>query len=89
MSPVIRTKDCVRHMDARIGKHIGISAVTKMLVKNSSVGDHLICSTFLASFGGFSILNRENKKFLLEVRGSLLIMRNKPSLNRNITSSPL
>ena len=89
MSPVMRTKDCVRHMDTRIGKHTGISAVTKMQVKNSSVGHHLLCYNFLASFGDFSILNRENKKFLLEVRGSLFLMRNKPSLNRNITLSPL
>ena len=88
MSPVKRTKECVRHMDKRIGKHIGISAVTKMQVKSSSVDDHLISSNFLASFGNFSILNRENKKFLLEVRGSLL-MRNKPPSNRNITSSRL
>ena len=37
----------------------------------------------------FSFLNKENKKLLLELKESLLIMRDKPSLNRNIRSGPL
>ena len=37
----------------------------------------------------FSILTRDNKNVLPELRGSLLLMRNKPSLNRKIISTPL
>ena len=37
----------------------------------------------------FSVLTMENKKFLLELNKSLLIMRDKPSFNRNIRSAPL
>ena len=50
--------------------------------------EFLFCnhSTF---YDDFSILTRENEKFLLELKESLLIMRDKPSLNRNITSAPL
>ena len=32
---------------------------------------------------------RENKTFLLELKESLLIMRDKPSSNKNMTSAPL
>ena len=39
-----------------------------MQVKNSSVGDHLLFCNHSASFGDFSILAQENKKFLLELK---------------------
>ena len=83
--------ECVRHLNVRIGEHIGISPLTKKQVKpkNSSVADHLLFCNHSASYDDFSILTRENKKFLLELKESLLIMRDKPSLNRNITSAPL
>ena len=56
--------------------------------KNSSVVDNLLLWNHSASCDDFHILTRENKKFLLELKESLLIMRDKPSLNRNITSGP-
>ena len=82
---------CMRHLNVRIGDHIGISPLTIKQVKpkNSSVSDHLLFCNHSASYDDFSILTRENKKFLLELKESLLIMRNKPSLNRNITSAPV
>ena len=43
--------------------------------KNSSVDDHLLLCNHSASYHDFSILTSENKKFLLELKGSLLIMR--------------
>ena len=77
----------MRHLNVRIGEHIGISPLTRKQVKpkNSSVADHLLLCNHSASYDDFSILTRENKKFLLELKESLLIMRDKPSLNRNIT----
>ena len=36
-----------------------------------------------------SILTRVNKKFSIELKESQLIMKDEPSLNRNITSAPL
>ena len=36
-----------------------------------------------------SVLAYKSKKYLLEIKESLLIMRDKPSLNRNINSAPL
>ena len=35
------------------------------------------------------VLAHENKKYLLKIKESLLIMRNKPSLKRNIDSATL
>ena len=83
--------ECMRHLNVRIGEHIGISPLTRKQVKpkNSSVADHLLLCNHSASYDDFSILTRENKKFLLELKESLLIMRDKPSLNRNITLAPL
>ena len=81
--------ECMRHLNFRIGEHIGLSPPTRKQVKSSSVADHLLLCNNSASYGDFSILTRENKKFLLELKESLLIMRDKPSLNRNITSAAL
>ena len=82
----------IRHLDIRYGKHIGVSPLTKKKFKpvnNSAAHDHLLYYIYLSSFDNFSIFARENKKFLLEIKESLLIMRDKPLLNRNITSTPL
>ena len=57
-------------------------------IKNSAVRDHLLHCNYSPSFDNFSILAHENKKVLLEIKESLL-MRDKPSLNRNISSTPL
>ena len=82
----------IRHLDIRSGEHIGVSPLTGKKVKpsnNSAICDHLLHWNFLPSFDNFSVLAHENKKYLLEIKESLLIMRDKPSLNRNINSAPL
>ena len=61
----------------------------KVKPKGSAVSDHLLLCNHSPSFKNFSVLTKENKKFLLELKESLLIMRDKPSLNRNIRSVPL
>ena len=82
--------ESVRHLNVRIGEPIRISPLTKKHVKhkNSSVADHLLFCNHSASYD-FSILVHKKKKFLLELKESLLIMRDKPSLNRNLTSATL
>ena len=81
--------ECLRHLNVRIGEHIGIRPPTRKQVKpkNSSVADHLLLCNHSASYDDFSILMRENKKCLLELKESLLIIRDKSSLNRNTTSA--
>ena len=83
--------ECMRHLNVRTGEHIGISPLTKKQVKpqNSSVADHLLLYNYSTSYDEFNTLTRDNKRFLLGLKESLLIMRDKPSLNRNITSAPL
>ena len=56
---------------------------------NSAVSDYLLHWNFLRSFDSFSILVHEKKKYLLEIKERMLIMRDKPSLNRNINSATL
>ena len=69
--------ESIRHLDIRSGEHIGVSPLTGKKVKpsnNSAICDHLLHCNFVPSF---------------EIKESLLIMRDKPSLNRNINSAPL
>ena len=81
----------MRHLNVTIGEHIGTLPLPKKEVKpeKMSVADHLPFRNHSASYDNFCNLTRENKKFLLELNESLLIMRDKPSLNRNITLAPL
>ena len=50
----------VRHLNVRIGKHIGISPITKKQIKpkSSSEADHLLFCKHSASYDNFSILTR-------------------------------
>ena len=83
--------ECMRHLNVRISEHIGISPLIRKQVKpmSSSIADHLLPCNHSASYDGFSILTRKNKTFLLELSEILLIMRDKPSLDRSIKSAPL
>ena len=84
--------ESIRHLDIRSGEYLSVSSLTEEKVKpsyNSAVCDHLLHCNFLPSFDDSSSLAYENKMFLLETKESLLIMRDKPSLNRNINSVPL
>ena len=84
--------ESIRHLDIRSGEYIGVSPLTEKKVKpsnNSAICDHLLHSKFLPSFDNFNVLAHENKKYLLEIKEILLIKGYKPSLNRNINSSPL
>ena len=77
--------ECVRQLTVGFGKHIDISLLTKKQVKpkNRSVANHLLLCTHSGSYDDFSILTRKKKKFLLELKESLFITRDKPSLNRD------
>ena len=83
--------ECLRHLNVRIGEHIGISPLSrnKVKAKGIAVSDHLLLCNHSACFENFSVLTKENKMFVLELKENLLIMRDKPSLNRNIRSAPL
>ena len=83
--------ECIRYLNVKIGEHIRISPLTKKKVKpkGSAVRDHLLLCHHLPSFENFSVLTKENRKYVLKLKKSTLIMRDKPSLNRNTRSAPL
>ena len=81
-----------RHFHIRASEHLGITPLTVKRVANpkkSYINDHMLYKNHDASYDDFSILTRENNKFKLRIKESLLIKRDKPDLNRNIYSFPL
>ena len=70
--------ECVRQLNVRIVEHIRISTLTRKKVKSmgSAVGDHLLLCNH-SSFERFSVLTRENRKFIIELKKRLLTMRDK------------
>ena len=83
--------ETVRHLVVRSGEHIGVSPLTnkKVKAKESSIKDHLLFCNHTPSLDDFSVLTHEDNKFRLELKESLLIKRDKPSLNKNISSAQL
>ena len=82
----------ISYLDIRSREQMGVSPLTGRKVKtinNSAIRDHLLHYNYLPSFDNFSISAHDNKKLLLEIKETLLLMRDKPSLDRNISSAPL
>ena len=57
--------------------------------KGSAVSNHLLLCSYSPYFENFRVVTKENRKFVLEFKETLLIMRDKLSFNRNIRSAPL
>ena len=90
MSSYYRETD--RHLKVRSGEHIGISPLTFRKVKPSKesvIRDHLLNCNNIQSFDEFTILAYRYQKYILEIKNSLLIKRNRPVLNKNISSAKL
>ena len=84
--------DTERHLKVRSGEHIGISPLTFKKMKpskESSIRDHLLECDNNPSFDQFTICAHGNKKYLLEIKDSLLIKRVQPVLSKNIGSATL
>ena len=58
-------------------------------VKFSAICDHLQNCSNIPSFNEFSILAYGHQKYILEIKESLLIKRDRPVLNKNISSAKL
>ena len=80
------------HLKARSGEHIGISPLTFKKTKpskESAIRNHLLNCNNIPSFeefAMFAILANANNKFLLEIKESLLIKRDRPILTKIIVS---
>ena len=79
----------VRHLNSQNWRTYRNLTKKKFKLKGSDVSDHLLLCNHSPSFDNFGVLTKENKKILLGMEESLLIMRDKPFLNRNIRSAPL
>ena len=81
-----------RHMKVRVSEHQGVSPRTGKTVKgtsSTSVRDHMLECDHKVVWEDFTILGNESNRFLLELKESLFIKRDKPSLNKNIYSQEL
>ena len=81
-----------RHFFTGAAEHMGIPNLTEKRVENvkqSAVSDHLLQCNCSINFGDFDILASETNNFRLLIKESLLVMRDKPVLNRTTTSFPL
>ena len=79
-----------RHLKVRSGEHIGISPLTFKKTKpskESAIRDHLLNCNNIPSFEEFTILTNGNNKFDLEIKENLLIKRDRPILNKSISST--
>ena len=71
-------------------KKIKIYLKYRYLVGLKTLTFYILDKESVKSFSVISIsTTHENKTFLLELKESLLIMKDKPSLDRNITLAPL
>ena len=76
----------------KIWEHAGLSPLTgdRVACKPSAISDHLLLHKHNnSSLNDFSILCWENYAFKLSLRISVLIKRDSPKLNRNVSSIPL
>ena len=81
-----------RHLKVRSGEHIGISPLTFKKTKpskESAIRDHLLNCNNIPPFEEFTILTNENNKFHFKIKESLLIKRDRPIFNKNISSAKL
>ena len=81
-----------RHFKTRASEHAGVSHLTGKRTNSantSAVKDHMLVCDHQVTFEDFSVLATANNNFKLEIKESLLISRDKPILNRNISSLPL
>ncbi|MCP4351129.1 MAG: hypothetical protein GY795_37160 [Desulfobacterales bacterium] len=83
----------IRHVKTRFSEHMGISDLTGIPVsdpKHSAVFDHFVsCTNTRPNFDDFSILCRGSCDFVCKIKESILIKRDNPVLNRNVSSLPL
>ena len=74
-------------MKVRVLEHQGVSPRTGKHLKgtfSTSVRDHMLDCNHMVAWDDFKVLGRESNHWLLEIRESLFIKRDKPSLNKNI-----
>ena len=79
-----------RHFVVRCREHLGINKKgISIKGASSSIRDHINETGHAASFDDFCILDKANNNFDLLIHESLLILRDRPTLNQQNSSIPL
>ena len=81
-----------RHFKVRVSEHQGVSPRTGKPVKgtlSTSVRDHMLVCDHKVVHEDFKFLGNESNRYLLELKESLFIKRDRPSLNKNLHSQEL
>ena len=81
-----------RHMKVRVLEHQGVSPQAGKHLKgtlSTSMRDHMLDCNHVVAWDDFKVLGRESNHWLLEIKESLFIKRDRPSLNKNIYSQEL
>ena len=76
-----------RHLKARVSEHQGVSPRTGKPVKctlSTSVKDHMLVCDNKVVHEDFKFLGNESNRYLWELKESLFIKRDKPSLDKNL-----
>ena len=79
-------------LKVRVSKHQGVSPTTGKPIKSTlstSVRDHMLVCDHKVVHGDFKFLGNESNRSLLELKESLFIKTDKPSLNKNLYSQEL
>lgn len=82
----------IRHFKTRACEHLGMSHLTGKILrtrKTTAISDHVLECGCPPSLGDFSVLCRESNSFKLSLKESILIKRDRPILNRALSSMPL
>ena len=75
------------HFKVRVSEHQGVSPRTGKPVKgtlSTSVRDHMLVCDHKVMHEDFKFLVNESNRYLLELKKSLFIKRDRPSLNKNL-----
>ena len=78
-----------RHFKVRVSEHQGVSPRTGKSVKgtlSTSVKDHMLVCDHKLGHNDFKFLRNESSRYLLELKESLFINRDKPQFNKNFYS---
>ena len=81
-----------RHFKVRVSEHQGVSPRTGKPVKgtlSTSVRDHMLVCDHKVVYEDFKFLGNESNRDLFELKESLFIKRDRPSLNKNLYSQEL
>ena len=81
-----------RYLKVRVLEHRDVSSRTGKIVKgtlSTSVRDHILECDHIFTWDDFKVLGRESNHWHLEIKESLFIKRDKPSLSKNIHSQEL